>query len=239
MFKPRTYRTWIRSDDLISFEVKERQTDLLILAEKKLESQARESILSNRSDIERYIRKTPDFLTTLEPLSVDDDAPRIVKVMAEAGRRARVGPMAAVAGAVAEFVGKDLLAFTSQVIVENGGDIFIKTLKPRTLGIYAGPGSPFTGKLAIEVEPVEGGIGVCTSSGTVSHSLSFGLADAAVIISDNTALADAAATAAGNAVKRSGDIEKGIDVAKSIEGIKGVLIIVGDKLGSWGEVKLV
>jgi len=80
---------------------------------------------------------------------------------------------------------------------------------------------------------------VCTSSGTVSHSLSFGLADAVVIISDNTALADAAATTAGNAVKRPGDIEKGIIIAKSIEGVKGVLIIAGDKFGSWGDVKLV
>ncbi|MCX5686686.1 MAG: UPF0280 family protein [Candidatus Omnitrophica bacterium] len=239
MFKPRTYRKWVESDDLVSFEVREKETDLLILAEKKLEAQARESILTNRGDIERYIKKYPDFYTTLEPLNAVSRAPEIVKVMAEAGRLARVGPMAAIAGAMAEFVGRDLLAFTNQVIVENGGDIFIKTSRPRTLGIYAGENSSFTGKLAIEVEACENGIGVCTSSGTVSHSLSFGLADAVVIISDNTALADAVATAAGNAVKRPGDIEKGIIIAKSIEGVKGVLIIAGDKFGSWGQIKLV
>jgi len=239
MFKPRTYRKWVEAGDLVSFEVREAETDLLILAQKKLDTQARESILTNRGDIERYIKRYSVFHTTLEPLKVDDNAPEIVKVMAEAGRLARVGPMAAVAGAMAEFVGRDLLAFTNQVIVENGGDIFIKTSRPRMLGIYAGVNSPFTGKLAIEIEATESGIGVCTSSGTVSHSLSFGLADAVVIISDNTALADAAATAAGNAVKRPGDIEKGIMIAKSIEGVKGVLIIAGDKFGSWGDVKLV
>lgn len=239
MFKPRTYRKWVESDDLVSFEVKERETDLLILAEKKLEAQARESILTNRGDIERYIKKSPDFYTALEPLNVAVNAPEIVKVMAEASRLAHVGPMAAVAGAMAEFVGRDLLVFTNQVIVENGGDIFIKTSRPRTLGIYAGERSPFTGKLAIEIEPNENGTGVCTSSGTVSHSLSFGKADAVLVISDNTALADAAATTAGNAVKGPGNIEKGIMIAKSIEGVKGVLIIAGDKFGSWGQIKLI
>ena len=104
-------------------------------------------------------------------------APGIVKAMAVAAQKASVGPMAAVAGAIAEFVGKDLLKFSEQVIVENGGDIFIRTDRKRTLGIYAGEDSPFTGKLAIEVDPCESGMGICTSSGTVSHSLSFGNAD--------------------------------------------------------------
>jgi hypothetical protein len=159
--------------------------------------------------------------------------------MAEAARRAGVGPMASIAGAVSEFVGRDLLAFSDQIIIENGGDIFLKTSKKRVMGIYAGERSPFTGKLAIEIPPGDKGLGVCTSSGTVSHSLSFGNADAVLIISDNTALADATATAAGNAVKSAYDIEKGIELARAIEGVKGVLIIIGDKFGSWGDIKLV
>ena len=105
--------------------------------------------------------------------------------------------------------------------------------------MYAGDNSPFTGKLAIDIEPDDNGIGVCTSSGTVSHSLSFGNADAALIISTSAALADAAATAAGNIIKNAGDIEKGINLARSIEGVRGALIIVGDKMGSWGEIKFV
>jgi len=239
MFKPRTYRKWVESDDLVSFEVKEKETDLFILAEKKLENQARESILANRTDIEQHIKKYPNFQSSLEPLDVIGDVPEIVKVMYLAGRSAGVGPMAAVAGAIAEFVGRDLEAFSSQVIIENGGDIFIKTAKPRTLGIFAGEKSPFTGKIAVEIQPSEHGLGVCTSSGTVSHSLSFGRADAVTIISDNTALADAAATATANNVKSVDHVMRGIEFAKSIEGVRGVLIIIGDKLGSWGEVKLV
>jgi len=239
MFKERTYRGWAQNDDLTSFEVKEKETDLFILAAKNLETQARESILNNRGDIERYIIKDAAFYSSLVPVAIDKDAPQIVKVMAQAGRMAGVGPMASVAGAVAEFVGRDLLAFTDQVIVENGGDIFFKTSKRRTMGIYAGENSPFTGNLAIEIDPDENGVGVCTSSGTVSHSLSFGKADAALIISSDTALADAVATIAGNAVRNEDEIEKGIDLAKSVKGIKGVLILINDKMGSWGEIKLV
>jgi ApbE superfamily uncharacterized protein (UPF0280 family) len=159
--------------------------------------------------------------------------------MADAAKKAGVGPMAAIAGAIAEFIGRDLVAFSDEIIVENGGDIFIKTKVTRRVGIYAGESSPFTGRIAIEVPPDEKGLGVCTSSGTVSHSLNFGRADAICIISGNTALADAVATIAGNAVKNKDDIKKGIEIAKSIDGIKGALIIVRDKMGSWGKIKLV
>ena len=239
MYKERKYRQWVKSEGLVTFEVKELETDLLISAKKDLGKRARESILNYRQDIQSYIKKHKDFLTSLEPVDVEIDAPRIVRAMADAGKKASVGPMAAVAGAMAEFVGRDLLAYTDEVIVENGGDIFIKTKVKRILGIYAGEDSPFSGKLALEISPSEEGTGVCTSSGTVSHSLSFGKADAALILSGDTALADAAATAMGNAVKNKDCIEKGIDLARSIDGVRGALVIVGDKLGSWGNIKIV
>jgi ApbE superfamily uncharacterized protein (UPF0280 family) len=239
MYKERNYRHWVKSDDLVTFEVKEAQTDLYISAASNLQAQARQSVLGHRKDIEEYIEKDRAFYTSLGPVEVSSDAPPIVKAMADAAKRCGVGPMAAIAGAVAEFVGKDLAAFSDELIIENGGDIFIKTDKIRRVGIYAGESSPFTKKIALEVGPSKKGLGVCTSSGTVSHSLHFGNADAVCIISDNTALADAAATAAGNAVKTSDDIEKGIAIARSIGGVKGALIVFREKLGSWGEIKLV
>ncbi|MFA5147331.1 MAG: UPF0280 family protein [Candidatus Omnitrophota bacterium] len=239
MYKPRAYRKWVKSDDLVSFEVIEKETDLLISADRDLASQARESVLNYRGDIEEYIESDPSFYASLEPVDVKNGACGIIRTMADAARRAGVGPMAAIAGAIAEFVGKDLLRYSGQVIVENGGDIFIRTDRPRIAGIYAGEDSPFTGKLAVEIRTGEKGLGVCTSSGTVSHSLSFGRADAALIISENTALADAVATAAGNAVKSEEDIGRGVELARSIEGVRGVLILAGSKMGSWGEIKLV
>ncbi|MCX5665707.1 MAG: UPF0280 family protein [Candidatus Omnitrophica bacterium] len=239
MYKERSYRQWVKSEGLVTFEVKELETDLLISAASDLENKARVSVVNYREEISSYVRKNKIFLTSLEPIDVEVDAPRIVRAMADAGRRASVGPMAAVAGAMSEFVGRDLLNYTDEVIVENGGDIFLKTKIRRVLGIYAGESSPFSGKLALEIPPSQGGLGVCTSSGTVSHSLSFGKADAALIISGDAALADAVATAVGNIVKNKDCIEKGIELARSIEGVRGALVIVGDKLGSWGEIKLV
>jgi uncharacterized protein len=239
MYKPRTYRTWVKSEDLVTFEVIEKETDLLISARIELKRQARESILSYRKDLEEYIHSHPDFYTSLEPIDVKIDESRIVKDMADAAKKAGVGPMAAVAGAMAEFVGRDLLKFSDDIVVENGGDIFVRSPKKRRFGIYAGEHSPFTGKLVVEVPPSEKGLGVCTSSGTVSHSLSFGNADAVLIIAESASLADAMATASGNSVKSAADIEKALNIARSVVGVKGALILVGDKMGSWGDITLV
>jgi ApbE superfamily uncharacterized protein (UPF0280 family) len=239
MYKERRYRSWVSSNDLITFEVKEGQTDLLISADRNLENQARQSVLNYRSDIEDYIRKDRSFYTSLAPVAAGFDAPGIVKAMACAAAKAGVGPMASIAGAMAEFVANDLGLYSREMIIENGGDIFLKSSTVRRIGIYAGDSSPFTGKIAIEVPPAEEGLGVCTSSGTVSHSLNFGKADAVCILADSAALADAVATAAGNAVKTKEDVEEGIAIANSIEGVRGVLIIIADKLGTWGKIKLV
>jgi hypothetical protein len=123
------------------------------------------------------------------------------------------------------------------VLVENGGDVFLKTRVPRRMGIYAGS-SPLSGTLALKIAPQQTPLGVCTSSGTVGHSLSFGCADAAVILSSSAALADAAATAVANEIHGPEDIPKGIERARAIEGVTGAAIIVGDQLGAYGEVEL-
>ena len=233
----RFYRNWGESEDLISFNVAVKETDLYILAQKNLKRKAYKSVSKYRVILEKYIQRNPSFKNSLEPFLTGKDAPLIVKEMAEAGRKTGVGPMAAVAGAIAEFVGKDLLDHSPEVIVENGGDIFIKSSKVRRIGIYAGDSS-FTKKIAIEILPEKTPLGVCTSSGTVGHSLSLGKADAAVVISPSTILADASATAIGNLVQDESDILQGIEFATKIKGIKGVLIIKNGKMGIWGDVNI-
>jgi hypothetical protein len=190
-----------------------------------------------RIQLEGYINNNPDFLSSLEPLPIPAHAPRIVKRMAEAAQAASVGPMAAVAGAIAEAVGEELLEFSPEVIVENGGDIYLKVSNDTVVGIYAG-GSPLTGKIGLKIGANDTPLGICTSSGTVGHSLSFGKADAVVVLSASTTLADAAATAVGNMVNQAEDIERGIQHARGIEGVKGILIIVREKLGVWGSVNV-
>jgi len=237
MYQPRFYREWTKDKDLVSFSAVVKETDLYVRARRNLKRKALKAVLKYRALLEKYIERHPEFLTALEPLEVGEDAPQIVKDMAEAARKVGVGPMAAVAGAIAEYVGRELLPFSSEVIVENGGDIFLKTLKKRLVGVYAGESS-FTGKIALEIQPEETPLGICTSSGTVGHSLSFGRADASIVLSPSTSLADAAATAIGNLIIEASDIPRGIDFAKNVEGIKGVAIIKDDQIGIWGEVKI-
>lgn len=237
MYEPRLYRHWIKGKDLVFFNVTVQETDLYIRARRNLKRKTLKAVLKYRALLERYIERHPEFLTTLEPFWADNDAPQIVRAMAEAASVVNVGPMASVAGAIAEYVGKELLSSSPEVIVENGGDIFLKTSERRSIGVYAGE-SPFTGKIALEIQPEETPLGVCTSSGTVGHSLSFGRADACIVLSPSTPLADAAATAIGNLIREDDDIPQGIDFARGIEGLKGVAIIKGERIGIWGEVTI-
>jgi len=237
MYEPRTYRHWVKGKGLASFNVVVKETDLYIRASRNLKSKALKLVLKYRDTLERYIERHPSFLTSLDPLPVSDDAPHIVKSMLESARKAGVGPMASVAGAITEFVGTELLAFTPEVIVENGGDIFLKSLGKRIIGIYAGK-SPLTGKIGLEIDGEDTPLGICTSSGTVGHSLSYGKTDAVIVLAQSATLADAAATAIGNLIKQPEDIPGGIELAKSIEGLKGLLIIKDDQVGLWGEVKI-
>jgi len=237
MDQPRFYRHWVKDSDLVSFSVAVAETDLYLRARSSLEQEARESIVRHRALLEGYIAGHPGFADALEPVSVEADAPAIVRDMAQAAELAGVGPMAAVAGAIAEAVGRELLAFSPEVIVENGGDIFLTIERSRTIGIYAGD-SPFSGKLALHIEPGETPLGICTSSGTVGHSLSFGRADAVIVLSPSTALADAAATAVGNIVHDDDDVPRAVELAQSIGRVDGVVVIKGDHMGMWGRVRL-
>lgn len=234
----RNYRNWINTEDLVSFEVREKQTDLFVLADRVLDKEVRDSVVKHRKDIEGYISKYPDFKNSLEPIEADSNAPDIVKAMLGASIISGVGPMAGVAGAIAEYVGKDLMKFSKQVIVENGGDIFLRTDKERILGIFAGE-SKFTKRIGLKIKPQKASVGICTSSGKIGHSLSFGMTDATVVMSKDTILSDCMATRIGNLVKGTGDIQRGIDFAKSIRNILGVIVIIGDRLGSWGKIELV
>ncbi len=138
MYEERTYRNLVKINDLVKFEVKVKETDLLVCAERDLFRETKESVLKYRHQLETYISMKPEFQKSLTPLTDDPYAPEMVQEMIRSSRLAGVGPMAAVAGAMAEWVSKDLLKFSKEVIVENGGDIFLASSKERMIGIYAG-----------------------------------------------------------------------------------------------------
>lgn len=246
MFPPdytdrRIYRTWVEdSPGRESFEVRVQETDLFIrLGRPAPPASAVEDLVRRvRQGLEAYLALDPAFRAALVPHPVPVHAPPIVQRMARAGEAAGVGPMAAVAGAVAAEVGERLRRWTSEVVVENGGDLYLASLRPLTVAVFAGR-SPFTGLLGFRLDPAALPAGVCTSAGTVGPSLSFGTADAAVIVAPDAALADAVATGAGNRVRSAADLEEAADWALSVPGVTGALLIKDEHLAVAGEVQLV
>ena len=238
MYQERTYRNIIQTVDLQAYRVVVKETDLMVYTETKMIAEAKELILEHRGYVENYIQLHPEFATTLTPWTDQGPAPAIILDMAKASRNAAVGPMAAVAGAIAEQVGLGLLKSTKEVIVENGGDVFIKINTPVTVGIYAGR-SPLSLRIGLKLKTEIKPVAVCTSSGTIGHSLSMGKADAVCVLADCCSIADAAATAIGNLVNSPADIEGAINAGKQIKDLSGILVIVGDKMGMWGDLEVV
>ncbi|HOA34713.1 MAG TPA: UPF0280 family protein [Bacillota bacterium] len=238
----RLYRHAAGGGRFKTFSVTVKESDLWIAVPRKsfyedLPGQVEQLLWRARRQLETYIAVHPDFAVTLEPFLVREPAPAIALEMARAGNICGVGPMAAVAGALAEIVGQWLLRDREEVIVENGGDIFLKVVEALNVAILAGK-SPLSGKIALLVEPEENPLGISTASGTAGHSFSKGRADAAVILSPSAALADAAATAVGNLVQGPADLERALALARSIEGVTGAVLICGDKMALWGQVQI-
>jgi ApbE superfamily uncharacterized protein (UPF0280 family) len=237
MYQPRDYRKYVNATGLCSFTVTFKESDLHISAQTDLAQKALLLVRRYYQTIENYILAHPYFHAALVPVEVESSAPSIILDMAAAGSRAGVGPMAAVAGAMAQYVGTELGLFSEEVIVENGGDIYIKCSRERIVSIYAGE-SPLSGKIGLKIAPESTPAGICTSSGTVGPSLSFGKTDAAIALAGSAILADAAATAVGNAVSTAADIAKGIALAQGISGVTGAVIIKEAAIGVWGNVEL-
>ncbi len=222
-----------------TFQVLFRETDLWIRAEKNLQEEALAEVLNCRRQLQAYAESNPLFLSSFKPLPRDPFAPPVLREMLEAAATAQVGPMAAVAGAVAQHVGRALGKLTSQVIVENGGDCYLDLKEEITVGLYAGPSSPFSHQLGLRFTSDRFPLGVCTSSGTVGHSVSLGKADSVTVISPCAAVADAAATALGNLIQTSRDMARVLNKAASMEKVEGVVVTLGEKMGAWGQVELV
>lgn len=233
MYQERVYREQIKSDQLFRKTVVQDETDLLIVSSHVFSNES--LIQSLRQTVSDYIERRPEF-NGLKPIPQDEFAPPLIQHMIQASKEAGVGPMAAVAGAVSHYVGESL--GDTEIMIENGGDIYLKSNEDKVIAIYAGE-SPFSNQVGIKIKSEDTPIGICTSAGKVGHSLSYGNTDAVVVVSEDTLLADAVATAIGNKVKTPSDIKTALEFGKSILGIVGIVIIIDDELGAWGDIELV
>lgn len=220
------------------FQVVVEETDLRVLALRHLAAPMLDEVTRLRGQLKAWIALHPEFRTSLVPVDVPDSAPDIVRRMAEAAARVGVGPFAAVAGAVAQAVAQAFVAQSSELIVENGGDIYMFSQKERVVGLLSDPsGGPGIGVLiAAEDFPVS----LCASSATIGHSLSLGKGDLAVVRARDGSLADAAATALGNRLRAAEDIEAALAWAESLagQGVEGAFVQCAGRIGLWGRMEL-
>ncbi len=229
------YRRLAGSGDLIRTRVRIKETDILVSGRRGFAVEAAALVRAARRQIEGYIATHPGFEACLVPIADDPAAPPIVAAMIAAAAVAGVGPMAAVAGAIAEYVGHGLPSGNGDLIVENGGDVFVRSAVPRELLLLA-ENSRFVG-LRIALPPSPSPIGIGTSSGTLGHSLSFGGADAVMAVAPSASLADAAATAIANTVKGVDHLEAGLARAREI-GVDAVVVLAGDRMAAWGDIRI-
>lgn len=234
-YEERAYRSVIQPPGLVCYQVVEGESDLYVCTRDDRSAEAREALLSCRVDLERYLEHHLDFGTSFQPLPVTAGAPPIVRDMARAAEAFDVGPMAAVAGAVAQYVGTSLLAWSSEVIVENGGDLFLAGGGRRTVKVFAGSGLAVP-DLVVHDTPL--GVGLCTSSAKVGPSVSLGEGDAVTVLAKDGTIADAAATAIGNRVMAPADIGAALEMAERSGLVSGVVIAIGGALGVWGDLEL-
>ncbi len=234
MYKKRFYRTNIYNGDLVAFQARYFESNLLVYAHSNLSGITSEYLRRFHGQVNNYCQSHPEFEKSLHPVKIDGSSPKIIRTMYKASMRAGVGPMATVAGAIAEAVGQKLLEHSREIIIENGGDIFIAVSKARKIGIFAGIGNVYN-RLILNIKPDQSPCGICTSSGQFGHSLSLGKTCATIIISKSSALADGYATAFGNMVNNDDDIDPALKSARRKKDINGIIIITSTKMAAYGD----
>ena len=195
-----------------------------------------DAILRQRRMLEDYIERDPAFGRSFEPVDLLADAPEVARRMDRAARLVGVGPMAAVAGIMAELAAlAGIEAGADEAIVENGGDIYLQAAGPVIIGLHPGT-AELAGRLAFSLDPQDTPIAICSSSGKMGHSMSLGQCDLATVVARDAALADAAATGAANLVNAIEDVDPTLERIAAIEGVDGVLIVKDDRVGLAGRL---
>jgi ApbE superfamily uncharacterized protein (UPF0280 family) len=232
------YRDFIQSKEKYAWRVTYRFSDLLINSNKNIKNKIEKPLREIYEILDFCIKKNLSFLKSLAPVSIRPYYPSIIKKMCRVCSTFNVGPMAAVAGTVNEYLASFLLKYCDNLIIENGGDLYIKSARDLTIGVYL-KNPHFKNKVFIKINLKGKPYGLCSSSSTFGHSLSFGKCDLAVVFARSSMMADAAVTAVANSINRPDDILESINHYKEFSGIKGLLIIKDKKIGIWGNLELV
>jgi uncharacterized protein len=232
------YRNNVKSGEKYHWKIKYQYSDLLLSSDKNIAGLIEGPLKEIYFYLHKCFKEDPTFLRSLSPVSIKPGYPEIIKKMCLLSAGFNVGPMAAVAGTVNEFLAEKVNKYCGTLIIENGGDLYLRSKKDRILGIYV-KNKYFKDSISIKIKSGNMPCGVCASSGTFGHSLSLGKCDIAVVLSKSAITADAAATAVANSISCKDDILKSIENFKGRPNIDGLLLIKEDQIGVWGNIELV
>ncbi len=237
MYEQRFYREPVTSKFRLELSYKE--SDLLISSDKEINKDfAEEILIKYYLQIENHIKNNPSFLKSLSPLGRDPEAPAIIKEMIQASHLTGIGPFSSVAGAISLYLGKELLDLADEVIVENGGDIFLNLAQDKVLGVYSGQ-NYVPQILKLKIKKRNHSFGIASSSATIGYSLNFGAADLVTVMAKDALVADSFATSLSNRIKKEIDIHQTIEFAKGNDLIDAVVIAFSGKIFLWGDLELV
>ncbi len=243
-YNVRRYREHFRNDRWAGFVVQQKESDLWIGVDKasfrpEMPAFCEAAVITLRKEMEVYLAKDPGYAEALVPYDAGEEAPEILRRMAAVAQKSRIGPMSAVAGAVSLYVAEALKGRfpVREVVIENGGDIYADVREEMDVAVFAGT-SPLSEKVGLHIPASDVPLGICTSSGTVGPSLSFGQADAVMIVCRDVLLADSYATAFANFVRTPEDIQPVLERIENTEEILGALLIKDDKMGVVGQFEL-
>jgi len=230
------YRCSIRNKEKYAWLVSYYYTNILVSSNKNIKGRIEKPLKKVYEILDACIENDPSFLKSLSPIVIKPYFPDIIKEMCTRSAVFNVGPMAAVAGTVNTFLASYLQKYCDNLIIENGGDIYIKAERDLNAGIYV-KNPNFKNRVAIRIDEKDMPCGLCSSSGTFGHSFSMGKCDLAVVLAKSAITADAAATAFANSISCENDIPDSIDRFKEFEDIKGLLAIKNKRIGAWGNIE--
>lgn len=235
-YRERSYRSRFSNDERRWFCVKFLESDLWIGVDSgsyraSMEADTYAMLVDLRRQMDAYLLMDPQYKTALTPYDAGLEAPNILKEMSRVSHKTGIGPMSAVAGAVAKKVAEFL--GTKEVIVENGGDIYAQAASDMDISVFAGQ-SPLSEKIGLHIPAADFPLGICTSSGTVGPSLSMGRADAVMIVCKDVMLADSYATAMANRIKTVNDLQSVIDRISALPEILGAIAVKDDRMAITG-----
>lgn len=235
-YQERSYRLFHKPG--FNLELSYRESDIYLSCNKPVdEVKVKDLVKKYYSEVEEYAMCHPQFFASLSPLAVDENAAPIIKDMLGASGLSGIGPFSAVAGAIAWYVGKEILTYCGEVILENGGDLFLKTKEDKRIGLYAGKDFE-KGFITIKVKGRDYPFGIASSSSKIGPSLNFGRADLVTVIASTSILADTFATAFSNKIKKPQDVKKIIEEAKKCSFIEGIAVVFENKITLWGALEL-